>query len=147
VTRPNQKFIIIKLLIAIIFGVFFYHIIKEGLQNTSSEPYNQTKPANKKEPLFSIDKSEQVQSLRKDLLEGLIAEGVFNRIEIPASLVHVWVDSKFMLIDYKTKESFLQVVFCYYYDGNSIGDCVVLRDNLTGDRIGQYSPITSLRFK
>lgn len=111
------------------------------------EPKPASEPAVKKDTLFTIDKSDQMQAQRKELLEKLIANGVFKKIEKPGSFVHVWVDGGFTLIEYDMKKSFLEVVYCYFYDGKNGSDGVILKNNLTGKRIGSYDPILGLDLK
>ena len=99
------------------------------------------------EPFVEFNKSEKIQAKRKQLLDRLIGEGIFKKIEMPSTRAHVWIDRQFMLIDYDTKVSFLSVVYCYYYDGTDESAHVTLKDNLTGKRIGTYHPTFGLEMK
>lgn len=137
----NQK-IILWVGIAVLILIIILGETSQTQDDTSDSQKRSTA-----EPVVVIDKSTQMQNSRKEFINKLLREGVFKKVEMPASLIHVWVDTSFILLDYDTKKSFLEVVYCYYYDGNDLSDSVVLKDNLTGKRIGGYSPSSGLKIK
>lgn len=87
-------------------------------------------------PSIDADLSPAKQAERKAFIEELIAKGVFYKVEKPATLPHVWITPTFRLLDYDTKRDFVSVVFLYFQPA----DLVVLKDSLSGQRIGTYSP-------
>ena len=93
---------------------------------------------------------------RKKIIDDLIKEGVFEKIGYDGvSLPKVWVTDRFLLLDQKTKHSFLEVVWTYYSikddDFGSIGlfgtPLVVKIDDgtINGKRIGNYEPFDGLK--
>lgn len=84
----------------------------------------------------AADLSPAKQQERKALIDRLISEGVFYKVEQPATLPHVWVTPLFRAMDYDFKQNAVSVVYLYYQPANM----VVLKDSLTGERIGSYSP-------
>ncbi len=135
---------IFTFVLLIILGLGFVSFIANSPSSSPIKSKAYAKPAAEKKPLFTIDKSAEKQSARKALLEELIAKGVFVKID---SSGDVWVDGTFRSIDYETKQSFLEVVYCYYHDGKSLGDAVYLNDYYTGKEIGSYTPLLGLKLK
>jgi hypothetical protein len=90
-------------------------------------------------PVATIDKSAQMQADRKRLIERLISEGIFQKVEIPGNLPRLWVRPAFHLLDFDRKQSFVSVVYAYYFDGSRVSDTVRLFDSKTGKEVGAYS--------
>lgn len=88
---------------------------------------------------LKIDKSPEMQAGRQKLIDNLIAEGIFARVTLLSKNPRVWVTGRFHALDFKNKEKFISVVYCYYFNGRHHRDMVVLKDNLTGKEIGHYS--------
>jgi hypothetical protein len=86
-----------------------------------------------------LDKSSEAQAKRLDLINRLIAEGVFQKIEVPGNLPRLWVTPKFLAIDFDAKQSFVGVVYAYYFDGTDSGDSVRIFDNITGKELGTFT--------
>lgn len=91
--------------------------------------------------LFSsrIDKSAEAQKKRKDLIDRLIERGLFEKIEMPGSLPRLWIKSAFYALEFDAKESFVSVVYAYYFDGNDLTDSILIFDSKTGKEVGSYS--------
>lgn len=86
-------------------------------------------------------KAEQAkQARRKALIEKLIREGVFQKVETPGNLPHLWVRPGFYALDFEAKSTFVAVVYAYYFDGSKFTDSVVLYDSSTGKEIGEFNP-------
>lgn len=82
-----------------------------------------------------------VQDDRKAFIQKLITADVFQKIETPGSLPHLWVRPQFYSIDFDTKNSFVNVVYSYYYTIDPNYEMVVLYDSLSGKKIGTFNPL------
>jgi hypothetical protein len=92
-------------------------------------------------PSIVIDKSPEKQAERKKFIEKLIAQGVFQKVDtMGGNLPKIYVWPSFYNIDLDTKQSFVSVVYAYYFDGSNFTDSVVLRDSRTGKDVGSYNP-------
>lgn len=97
-----------------------------------------SKAADPVRPANSNQYSGSLQAKRWAMMEKLIREGVFQKIEIPGMYAHVWVQPGFYGLTFDQKSSFIGVVYAYYYTNNDAMDIVILKDGLTGKRIGNY---------
>lgn len=88
-------------------------------------------------PSFPTDAA--TQQKRQALLQKLIAQRVFYKIEVPGSLPHVYVDTNWYQASIDQKEAFASVVYAYYYTISPSADIVVFKDKHTGNRIGTFS--------
>lgn len=85
---------------------------------------------------LDIDKSEAKQKDRMKFIAELQVHGILNRVESRDVAAEVWVEPGFYRLDFKDKEQFLNVVYCYYF---SRDNCWLnLRDNKSGKKIGKY---------
>lgn len=89
----------------------------------------------------TIDKSAEMQADRKAFIEKAIANGAFQKIEIPGSLPRLWVKPGFYTLDFDDKASFVSVVYAYYFDGSNSRDVVRIFDSKSGKSIGAYSDL------
>jgi len=96
-------------------------------------------PASVWAPVATIDKSPAMQADRKKLIEKLIEQGVFQKIEVPGFLPQLWVRPGFYIADFDQRESFVSVVYAYYFDGSDPTDSVKLFDSQSGKEVGSYS--------
>ena len=80
-----------------------------------------------------------MQADRKKLIEKLIEQGVFQKIEVPGFLPRLWVRPGFYIADFDQRESFVSVVYAYYFDGSDPTDSVKLFDSQSGKEVGSYS--------
>ena len=85
-----------------------------------------------------LDKSEKAQKQRLALIQKLIDQGVFRKVEVPGNLPRVWVTRQFISLDFDTKQKFASVVYAYHFDGTGQTDMVLLIDDRTGKQIGRY---------
>lgn len=81
-----------------------------------------------------------VQEGRKAFIQKLIDRGVFQKVEVPGNLPHLWVRPAFYSLDFDTKSQFVNVVYAYHVTQNSTRNIVVLYDSRTGKSIGKYVP-------
>ena len=102
---------------------------------------NNEKQSQKKE--VEIDKSPQMQKQRKAFIDKLIRKGIFKKIEVPGNLPRLWVKPLFYALDYDDKETFVSVVYAYYFDGTNYTDTVRIIDSSSGKQVGTYSTVDS----
>lgn len=86
---------------------------------------------------LKIDKSPKTQAARKEVINGLIAEEVFDRIEPRKVAVAVWVRPRFYLLEFKQKQLFLDTVFSYYLSDS--GSWLEIIDNNSGKKVGEFT--------
>lgn len=87
----------------------------------------------------TIDKSEAKQAGRLKLMEKLGKELVFQKVEVPGNLPRLYVTPRFYTLDFDMKQSFVSVVYAYYFDGKNITDSVRIYDSKSGKEIGGFS--------
>jgi hypothetical protein len=80
-----------------------------------------------------------VQDDRKALIQKLIGAEVFQKVEVPGFLPHLWVSHAFYGLSFDSKNSFVNVVYSYYYTQNPDFDLIVLYDSRSGKKIGTFS--------
>jgi hypothetical protein len=89
---------------------------------------------------IAAERTPAKQEARKQLIAKLRAKGVFNRIENRGGgLVRAWTGPAFDGLDVQTKESFCGVVYAYHFDGQTLGDAVILHDGRTGKHVGHFT--------
>ena len=89
--------------------------------------------------MVSASASADAQSDRKKFIDQLIGQGIFQKIEIAGDLPHVWVTPVFKSLDFQTKANCVSVVHGYYITENRDYNVLVILDNVSGNRIGEYS--------
>jgi hypothetical protein len=117
--------------------IFVGLAVAGALLNRPSPPGSP--PTSVSAPVATIDKSPALQADRKKLIEKLIEEGVFQKIEVPGSLPRLWVRTRFYAADFDQKQSFASVVYAYYFDGSDPTDFVRVLDSQSGKEVGRYS--------
>ncbi|MDB5969479.1 MAG: hypothetical protein JWQ90_1929 [Hydrocarboniphaga sp.] len=80
-----------------------------------------------------------MQDDRMAFIQKLVSKGVFQKVEVPGTVPHLWVRPAFYALDFDTKSQFVNVVYAYYVTENPKYDLVVLYDSKTGKKIGTYS--------
>jgi len=63
-----------------------------------------------------------MQGQRKTLIEKLIREEVFQKVEMRGSAPRVWVLPRFALATFDQKQSFISAVYAYYFNGSDDTD-------------------------
>lgn len=82
---------------------------------------------------------EAKQAQRKELIQKLIGQGVFRKVDFRDQGATIWVDSRFYLLDFEAKQDFCSVVYAYL--ATSAKDelvVVTLKDALSGKTVGDY---------
>lgn len=90
-------------------------------------------------PAATIDRSPEMQVKRRALIQKLIKEDIFQKVEVPGSLPRVWVRPRFYSANFDEKQSFLGVVYAYHFDRREIGNVVRIFDSLSGKEIGNFT--------
>ena len=75
------------------------------------------------------------------MIQKLINQGVFIKVEQPAELPHVFVDRAFYSLTFDQKAQFINVVWAYYKTENPRADIVIIKDGYTGKQIGEYAEV------
>lgn len=89
--------------------------------------------------VFATTALADMQDKRKDFIQKLINNGVFQKVEVPGSLPHLWVKPAFYAFSFDDKSSFVNIVYTYYITMNSSYDLVVLYDSRSGKEVGVYA--------
>jgi hypothetical protein len=79
------------------------------------------------------------QPERKELIQKLIDQGVFRKVDFRDHAATIWVGSPFYLLDFEAKQDFCSVVYAYLA-ANAKDELVVvtLKDALSGNTVGDY---------
>ena len=80
-----------------------------------------------------------MQSDRKAFIQKLINKEVFQKVEVPGNLPHLWVKPAFYVLDFDTKSKFVNVVYAYYITQDPKYNIVVLYDSQTGKEVAEFS--------
>jgi hypothetical protein len=73
------------------------------------------------------------------LIQKLINEGVFTKVDIPGKLPRVYVTPRFNALDFDTKQKFVSVVAAYHYDNKDWLRTVRVMDSRANKEIGDFS--------
>ena len=93
-------------------------------------------------PQTTIREPQGLQTDRRELIEELVRNGIFAKVEMPDAFPRVWVTSSFMMLDAETQEDCTELVYVYYLDGTHMSDTVVIRDASRGNYLGFYNPFS-----
>ena len=80
-----------------------------------------------------------MQSDRMAFIQKLLNKGIFQKVEVPGNLPHLWVKPAFYTLDFDTKSQFVNIVYAYYITQNPKYDIIVLYDSQTGKEVGKYA--------
>ncbi|WP_077540561.1 hypothetical protein [Sedimentisphaera cyanobacteriorum] len=133
-------FVIIPIIISIFMSV--YH---SGTSTDSNGNHATSSARVPKTP--KIDKSEKMQADRLNLIERLQREGIFGDIIPRSSGATIVVKPAFYTLDFKDKQSFVSVVYAYYFDGLTPYTPILLRDSRTNNNIGSFTVELGLDIK
>ena len=90
-------------------------------------------------PKFSADSSPEKQRARNEHIDRLISSGVFHKVDRPVKRPHVYVSDRWDRLNDADKRKALGVVLAYYHVKDPEADMVIVRDAVTGKRIGIFS--------
>ena len=94
-----------------------------------------------------VDHSPAVQAKRLALIQQVMATGIFTKVDASKYAAHAWVGPAFYAIDFDTKRTFVALVYAYYFDGSHAGDLVILKDSMTGKKVGTFTAISGLELE
>jgi hypothetical protein len=121
--------------------------IQSGVSGCTSENSSSSGSTSYSSNLIQIDKSSEAQTKRKQLIDNLIAQGVFAKVEMPGTRPYIWVTPSFYALEYDAKTSFTRLVWSYYFGPNDRYEGVTLRDNITGKNVGTFDMVSGLKLK
>ncbi|MCX7546088.1 hypothetical protein [Marinicella gelatinilytica] len=108
--------------------------------NPKTSTSNNTPTTKTVKSKFNVpDKSIEAQNKRKEFIQKLINDGYIHKVEMPGSLPHVFVKTKFYDLSFDDKQSFLSMILAYYFVDNNNSDILVIKDYKSGKNVGQYS--------
>ena len=93
-------------------------------------------------PETTVRAPQDLQTDRRQLIQELILNGIFAKLEMPDTFPRVWVTSSFMMLDPETREDCAELVYVYYFDRTLMSDSVILRDASAGTYLGFYNPFS-----
>lgn len=88
---------------------------------------------------FSCHVFAGMQEDRQTFINKLIKQGIFQKVEVPGNLPHLWVRPAFHALDFDVKQQFVNVVYAYYITKDKKYNMVIIYDSKTGKEIGVYS--------
>lgn len=92
-----------------------------------------------KSEVEATEKAKQPQ--RWNLIQKLLNEKIFIKVEKPAQFPHVYVGRIFYSLTFDEKTQFINVVWAYYKTENPRADIVVIKDGYSGKEIGKYAEV------
>lgn len=133
-------------------GLFWVEIFLIGLRTLflaiiiiSSIDYAEAEDVQAKRYAYSIQ--ELVQARRYASFQELIKEGIFVKVEMPASLPQVWVKPRFYALNFEQKQNLISLVWTYYNVKDSAIKTVVVYDSTTGKEVGTFNKAYGLEMK
>ena len=94
--------------------------------------------------LKNIKKDPETQAKRKDLIDDLISQDIFKRIDTPGTLPRIYVGDTFYNLSFEDKTQFASVVLAYYYSQSKEIKIVLIYDNRNNKKVGSYNAVTGL---
>ena len=102
-------------------------------------------PANK-EPAHRGDP--ELQQKRLAFMKGAISLGIISKIEDNGPVTRVLIGQRFIALSLDEKEQILNVVWAYYKTEDPQKNVVLVVDQKSGKKLGEYSPANGgLRMK
>jgi len=130
--EPIKKASAAKTFLVVISAIFGL-IVLGSLFSSSGQQKQQ-----KQQKLVQFANPSVTRAERKALLQKLINKGIFTKVAKPGSLPRVYVAPTFYVLDFDTKQTFVGVVYAYYFGENPDG-IVAVYDGLSGKEIGAFS--------
>lgn len=134
---PKKKMGIVTMTVLGIVGLTLLSMIFSSLFSGQNPGKQSVSTAQSQKPAFATDKATQAK--RKVLLQKLLDERVFYKIEIPSELPHAYVDRNWYSAAIDDKKAFAGVVYTYYATINPRASIVILKDKHSGKQIGKFS--------
>jgi len=125
------------LLILIIGSIFAIPFLSDIAPSNSSSVKEIQKP---------VIASPKTQEKREKLIQQLLNEGVFYKVE-GGSISKAYVTNTFYGLNIDDKKVFVEMVFAYYYETETPINYLALIDSLSGKEIGSFTLIRGLRLE
>jgi hypothetical protein len=109
----------------------------EGLDNAATKA-----PA-----IPKIDKSEQKQADRLRLIKRFQSEDIFGDITARSSGMTVIAKPRFYSLGFEDKQSFVSVLYAYYFDGSKPYVTIALHDSRSNKKVGTFTQELGLELK
>ncbi len=93
----------------------------------------------------AIDRSPAMQAKRLKIINGLIKDRVFHKTAMPDKIPSVWVAPGFYDLSFDDKQSFVSVVYAYYFPTNSGDNYLLIKDSRSGNIVGSFNSQTGLK--
>lgn len=135
---PQPKSVGIGGMFLVLFVGYIIYAVVGGGGSGSNTASNTTSA--KARPAPTIDKSPKMQADRLKLIERLQREGIFGEISVRSSGATILVKPAFYVLDFKDKQSFVSVVYAYYFDGSDPYVPIRLKDSRTNKAVGSSPP-------
>ena len=84
----------------------------------------------------------ELQKKRRSLMQGAIALGIISKIEDNGLVTRVLVGRQFIALSMDDKEQILNIVWAYYKTEDPEKNVVLVIDQKSGKKLGEYSPAT-----
>jgi hypothetical protein len=82
----------------------------------------------------------ELQQKRLAFLQGAIGLGIISRIEDNGPITRVLIGQRFIALSIDEKEQILNVVWAYYKTEDPQKNVVLVIDQKSGKKLGEYSP-------
>ena len=128
-------------------GGLMFSCIAWGLMKAMDGAAGAIQASTQAAPRFSVDKSDAMQTERRDMMQKLVSTGVVQKYVQRGSHVEMWITPAFRLLDFDQKKAFAEVVWCYYFDGAHEFRSLNIHDSKSGKEIGDFNPHTGLDLK
>lgn len=96
-------------------------------------------PAGPPAEWLELDRSEEMQDRRAELIQQLHTAGIISRIERPATYPYIYVGPTWYELEAADQLNFVNAVLTYYYAENPKATSAFLRDRQTEKDIGGYT--------
>lgn len=144
VTRAKQ---IGCILLVVVGGFAIASTMDSFTRIKNQQAYNpDPPPLPEAKPLPKFDKSQAVQDQRLKVIQDGYQLGLIDRVDVRREFVDLWVTRRFLAQPFEFKKNVVATVYGYYFDGNGLCE-VVLKDNISGNDVGQYMLGSGLEMK
>lgn len=86
---------------------------------------------------LAMDRSEEAQAERQELIQRAIDMGLIYKVEKPAKYPRIYVDNGWNLLRFDEKQSLANAITTYYYAQDHEVSMAIIRDGYTGNNIGR----------
>jgi len=117
-------------------AVIVFAVVGTAFFDDADDAPTMSKPA--------VDASTETQAKRKKIIDRIINEGVFFKVEQVATLPHAYTGRRWNALNVDEKKDFSNVTLTYYYAQDKKADMLVIHDGKTGEQIGTFGYLNGL---